>query len=212
MRLLRQVFENNRAWAAEQRAADPAYFDKLVAGQAPKILWIGCADSRVPANQIMGLPPGEVFVHRNVANVVVHSDLNCLSVLQYAVEVLQVEHVIVCGHYGCGGVIASTTNDRHGLIDNWLRHIRDVQRAHQGEIDALPEGKVRYDRLVELNVREQVYNVASTTIVQDAWDRGQKLAVHGWVYDLADGHLRDLDVCLENRDNLHETYHVSRNG
>lgn len=208
MKLLKQVFDQNEAWANAQIAEDPAYFDKLAKGQTPKILWIGCADSRVPANQIMGLPPGEVFVHRNVANVVVHSDLNCLSVLQYAVEVLKVEHVIVCGHYGCGGVIASTQSEKHGLIDNWLRHIRDVQRLHQAELDALPEGTPRFNKLVELNVREQVLNVASTTIVQDAWDRGQKLAVHGWVYGLHDGRLRDLGLCLDNRADIDSVYHI----
>jgi carbonic anhydrase len=208
MKLLKQVFDQNEAWAKAQVAEDPAYFDTLAKGQTPKILWIGCADSRVPANQIMGLPPGEVFVHRNVANVVVHSDLNCLSVLQYAVEVLQVEHVIVCGHYGCGGVIASTQSEKHGLIDNWLRHIRDVQRLHQAELEALPEGTPRFNKLVELNVREQVLNVASTTIVQDAWDRGQKLAVHGWVYGLHDGRLRDLGLCLDSRGEIDAIYHI----
>jgi carbonic anhydrase len=188
-----ELFERNRAWAAEMVAADPDFFTALADRQAPEYLWIGCSDSRVPANQIVGLQPGEVFVHRNVANVVVHTDLNCLSVLQYAVEVLAVRHVVVCGHYGCGGVKAALEGTRHGLIDNWLRHVVDVEEKHAAEVASLPETR-RLDRLCELNVIEQAENVCQTTIVEDAWARGQALTVHGVVYDLHDGLLQDLGV------------------
>ena len=188
-----ELFARNRAWAAEMVARDPGFFSALVDRQAPRYLWIGCSDSRVPANQIVGLEPGDVFVHRNVANVVVHTDLNCLSVLQYAVEVLAVRHVIVCGHYGCGGVQAALEEQRHGLIDNWLRHVADVREKHATELASLAEDR-RLERLCELNVVEQVANVKGTTIVQDAWERAQDLTVHGVVYDLRDGLLRDLDV------------------
>jgi carbonic anhydrase len=188
-----ELFENNRAWAAAMVAADADFFSALADRQTPEYLWIGCSDSRVPANQIVGLPPGDVFVHRNVANVVVHTDLNCLSVLQYAVEVLAVRHVIVCGHYGCGGVEAALAGARHGLIDNWLRHVVDVEVKHAAEIAALPEER-RLDRMCELNVAEQVTNVCQTTIVEDAWERGQELTVHGLVYDLRDGLLQDIGV------------------
>jgi carbonic anhydrase len=188
-----ELFERNRAWAAAMIADDPDFFASLAERQAPEYLWIGCSDSRVPANQIVGLPPGDVFVHRNVANVVVHTDLNCLSVLQYAVEVLAVRHVIVCGHYGCGGVKAALERTRQGLIDNWLRHVADVEEKHAAEVASLPESR-RLDRLCELNVIEQVTNVCQTTIVEDAWERGQELTVHGLVYDLRDGLLRDLGV------------------
>ena len=187
------LFENNRRWAAAMVADDPDFFTALADRQAPEYLWIGCSDSRVPANQIVGLAPGDVFVHRNVANVVVHTDLNCLSVLQYAVEVLAVRHVIVCGHYGCGGVKAALEGQRHGLIDNWLRHVQDVQEKHAAEIASRPEEQ-RLDRMCELNIVEQVANVCSTTIVEDAWQRGQELTVHGIVYDLHDGLLQDLGV------------------
>ena len=190
---LEELFERNRAWAAAMVADDPGYFVELAAHQSPDYLWIGCSDSRVPANQIVGLAPGDVFVHRNVANVVVHTDLNCLSVLQYAVDVLHVKHVIVCGHYGCGGVSAALAGDRHGLIDNWLRHVVDVAELHAEELGSLPEER-RVDRLCELNVAEQVTNVCATTIVQDAWVSGQLLTVHGLVYGLRDGLLRDLRV------------------
>lgn len=173
---------------------DPEFFSRLSAQQAPQYLWIGCADSRVPANEIVGLAPGEMFVHRNVANVVVHADLNCLSVLQFAVEVLRVEHVIVCGHYGCGGVRAALRDDRLGLIDNWLRHVQDVRWKHQAELEEIPTEEERHHRLCELNVIEQVINVSQTTIVRDAWARQQPLEVHGWIYDLRDGLLRDLEV------------------
>jgi carbonic anhydrase len=189
---LTQLLANNRAWAAETTRRDPDFFQRLSQQQAPQHLWIGCSDSRVPANQIVGLPPGEMFVHRNVANVVVHADLNCLSVIQFAVEVLRVRHIIVCGHYGCGGVWAALRNDRLGLIDNWLRHVQDVRGKHRTQLDALPDEARRHDRLCELNVIEQVGNVCQTTVVQDAWERGQSLAVHGWVYGLKDGLVRDL--------------------
>src|SRR3954469_9324436 len=192
MSALTDLLENNRRWAEGIRAQDPQFFKRLSQQQAPKYLWIGCSDSRVPANQIVGMQPGEIFVHRNVANVVVHADLNCLAVLQFAVDVLKVEHVIVCGHYGCGGVLAALRNDRLGLVDNWLRHVQDVRRAHQAELDALPTEEARHRRLCELNVLEQVTNVSQTTIVRDAWERGQTLHVHGWAYDLKDGLLRDL--------------------
>jgi carbonic anhydrase len=189
-----QLFENNRRWSRAITARDPQFFDTLSRQQSPKYLWIGCADSRVPANEIVGLPPGEIFVHRNVANVVVHTDLNCLSVLQYAVDVLAVEHVIVCGHYGCGGVRAVMANASLGLIDNWLRHVQDVRDRHLESVEAIADENARIDRLCELNVIDQVRHVCQTTIVQDAWRRGQTLTVHGWIYSLRDGLLRDLEV------------------
>jgi carbonic anhydrase len=198
---LKHLFENNRAWAEKMVAQEPGFFDKLSHLQNPEYLWIGCSDSRVPANQITGLAPGEVFVHRNVANVVVHTDLNCLSVMQFAVDVLRVKHIIVCGHYGCGGVRAALTGERLGLIDNWLRHIQDVRDRHAALLAPLA-GEAAADRLCELNVVEQVANVAQTTIVRDAWERGQKLAVHGWIYGLADGRLRDLGMTVERLDAL----------
>ena len=192
---LADLFERNRAWAAEMVDRDAGFFAELAQHQSPEYLWIGCSDSRVPANQIVGLPPGDVFVHRNVANVVVHTDLNCLSVLQYAVDVLRVRNVIVCGHYGCGGVRVALDGSRHGLIDNWLRHVVDVAEKHAGELDSLSDDE-RFRRLCELNVVEQVANVCQTTIVEDAWARGQALTVHGLVYGLEDGLLRDLDVSV----------------
>ena len=192
MRALSHLFASNREWAAEMTRQDPDFFSRLSGQQAPRYLWIGCSDSRVPANQIVGLLPGEMFVHRNVANVVVHTDLNCLSVLQYAVDVLKVGHVIVCGHYGCGGVRAAYLRSSLGLIDNWLRHVQDVRDRHAEVIDALPDDEQRVARLCELNVIDQVRNVCQTTIVQDAWHRDQRLVVHGWIYDVADGLLRDL--------------------
>ncbi len=197
MRLLEHLFANNRRWAAELVARDAGFFRVLARQQSPAYLWIGCSDSRVPANEICGLAPGELFVHRNVANVVVHTDLNCLSVLQYAIDVLRVGHVIVCGHYGCGGVSAALEGTRHGLIDNWLQHVRDVQRAHRSRLDACRDPRRRLDLLCELNVAEQVDNVCQTTIVQDAWSRGQALAVHGWIYGIDDGLLHDLDLCID---------------
>ena len=196
MRLLAHLFRNNREWAAEITRQDPEFFRRLSEQQAPPYLWIGCSDSRVPANQIVGLLPGELFVHRNVANVVVHTDLNCLSVIQFAVEILGVGHIIVCGHYGCGGVQAALRDDRLGLIDNWLCHVQDVRRKHQAELERLATDEERHRRLCELNVAEQVVNVSQTTVVRDAWSRGRALAVHGWVYDLHDGLLRDLGTCV----------------
>ncbi len=196
MRILSHLFTKNRAWAAEMIRHDPEFFERLSHQQAPRYLWIGCADSRVPANQIVGLLPGEMFVHRNVANVVVHADLNCLSAIQFAVEVLRVEHVIVCGHYGCAGVLAALRDDKLGLIDNWLRHVQDVRRKHQLQLDALQNEAERHRCLCELNVIEQVVNVCQTTVVRDAWARGQALAVHGWIYALRDGLLQDLGMCV----------------
>ncbi|MBK9138836.1 MAG: carbonate dehydratase [Verrucomicrobia bacterium] len=196
MRSLRHLFENNRAWSEGLRRRDPEFFARLTRQQKPQYLWIGCSDSRVPANEIVGLLPGEIFVHRNVANVVVHTDLNCLSVLQYAVDVLGVRDVIVCGHYGCGGVLSALRGDRLGLASNWLRHVQDVYRKHQARIDGLDGESARCDRLCELNVVEQVMNVCQTTVVAEAWGRGQRLAVHGWIYGLHDGLLRDLGLCV----------------
>ncbi len=198
MRQLTQLFENNRAWAADMTRQDPDFFRRLSNQQSPHYLWIGCSDSRVPANQIVGLVAGEMFVHRNVANVVVHTDLNCLSAIQFAVEVLRVEHIIVCGHYGCGGVLAALQENNLGLIDNWLRHVQDVRAKHRAQLDALETEKQQHERLCELNVIEQVTNVSQTTVVRDAWSRNQKLTVHGWIYDLSDGLLRDLDVSVES--------------
>ena len=192
MRTLNHLFDNNKAWAARIRQQEPQFFAKLSHQQSPKYLWIGCSDSRVPANQIAGLSPGELFVHRNIANLVVHTDLNCLSVMQFAVEILKVEHIIVCGHYGCSGVQAVLRGDRLGLSDNWLRHIQDVRQKHEKAL-ADADGEAS-DRLCELNVVQQVANVRDTTIARDAWERGQELAVHGWIYGLHDGLLRDLNV------------------
>jgi carbonic anhydrase len=186
------LFANNRAWAAAVTREDPDFFQRLSRQQAPQFLWIGCSDSRVPANQIVGLQPGEMFVHRNVANLVVHTDLNCLSVLQFAVDVLRVRHIIVCGHYGCGGVLAALRDDRLGLIDNWLRHVQDVRWKHRKALDALETEGERHQRLCELNVVEQAANIRQTTVVRDARARGQELAVHGWIYDLQDGLLREV--------------------
>jgi carbonic anhydrase len=206
MRLLNHLFANNRAWAEKIRARDPEFFAKLSRQQSPDYLWIGCADSRVPANEIVNLMPGELFVHRNVANVVVHSDLNCLSVLQFAVDVLKVDHVIVCGHYGCGGVQAAMRDARFGLVDNWLRHVQDVAKKHDDRLKAIADETKRLDRLCELNVVEQVLNVCQTTIVQDAWARGEKLAVHGWIYAISDGLLRDLAICVAAPGELAQAY------
>ncbi len=209
MKNLPKLFENNRAWAAGVAAEDPEFFRNLSQQQNPEHLWIGCSDSRVPANQVVGLAPGEVFVHRNIANVVTHTDFNCLSVLEYAVNVLQVQHVIVCGHYGCGGVIAALQNHHLGLIDNWLRHIRDVRRNHEKQLAALEDEKERINRLCELNVIEQVRNVCATTIVQDRWEKGKPLAVHGWIYRIEDGLLKDLDVTITEQTDLAEAYRIA---
>lgn len=202
MKTLPNLFANNEKWATGIRATTPDFFSKLAAQQAPEYLWIGCSDSRVPANEIVGLLPGELFVHRNVANLVIHTDMNCLSVLQYAVDVLKIKHIIVCGHYGCGGVKAAMEDQPHGLVDNWLRHIRDIQQRHRAELESISDAAKRLRRLCELNTIEQVINVGNTTIVQDAWRRGQTLAVHGWIYDIADGLLNDLKVCVTSRTGL----------
>ena len=198
MKTLKKLFDNNRAWAEGLEWTSPGFFKKLSEQHSPEYLWIGCADSRVPATQLVGLSPGEMFVHRNVSNLVVHTDLNCLSVMQYAVDVLKVRHVIVCGHYGCGGVEAAYHNRSFGLIDNWLRHVQDVLVKHQ-ELIADCDDETRLRKLCELNVIEQVASACQTTIVRRAWERGQELYVHGWIYDLADGLLRDLGVCIGGR-------------
>jgi carbonic anhydrase len=202
---LPELFANNRAWAVEMLRKDPEFFRHLAHQQTPRYLWIGCSDSRVPANEIIGLEPGQVFVQRNVANLVNHSDLNCLSVLQYAIDVLKVEHVIVCGHYGCGGVSAAWRGAPLGLIDNWLRHLQDVASRHRDQLQGLPEPAL-LDRLCELNVVEQASNVCRTTMVQEAWRRGQEVTVHGWVYGLKDGRLRDLAFSVSGFDRLEEAY------
>ncbi len=206
MSRLENLFEKNRAWAERTAQSDPRFFTKLLSQQNPDYLWIGCSDSRVPANEIVDLLPGELFVHRNVANVVVHTDLNCLSVLQYAVDVLKVDHVIVCGHYGCGGVQAAMQDRRLGLIDNWLRHVQDVANKHREKLQRTPGDESRFRRLCELNVIEQVLNVCQTTIVQNAWERGDTLTVHGWIYALSDGLLRDLPLCVSNPADLAASY------
>jgi len=204
----KNLLENNKKWVAKQLAIDPAYFDKLSNSQNPEYLWIGCSDSRVPANQITGTLPGDIFVHRNIANMVVHSDMNMLSVLSYAVEVLKVKHIIVCGHYGCGGVQAAMENKQFGLIDNWLRHIKDVYRYHHKELDAIEDTTQRARRFVEVNVMEQVHDLCKTSIVQNAWKNKQPLHVHGWVYDIHDGIIKDLNVSFTCTKDLHKVYHL----
>jgi carbonic anhydrase len=206
MRRLQKLFANNRTWAERIRAQQPDFFDRLSRQQSPEYLWIGCSDSRLPPNDITGLLPGELFVHRNVANVVVHTDFNCLSVMEYAVVVLKVKHIIVCGHYGCGGVQAALQNSELGLIDNWLRHIRDVYYKHETRLAQIGEEAQRWQKLCELNVIEQVYNVSNTTIVRSAWKRGQELTLHGWVYELKDGLLQDLNVCITSLQEVSTTY------
>ncbi len=203
---LQHLFDNNQEWVAKVQAEDPHFFDRLKDQQKPEYLWIGCSDSRVPANQITGLPPGEVFVHRNIANVVVYSDLNCLSVLQFAIEVLQIRHIMVVGHYGCSGVGAALVNQRIGLADNWLRHVRDVRDQHQALLARTMEGEARHACLVELNAIEQAVHVCGTTIVQDAWQRGQSLNVHAWVYGVHDGRLRDLGLHATSPETLEHSY------
>ena len=200
MRVLAHLFQNNRDWASRVTAERPDFFQQLAAQQNPDYLWIGCSDSRVPANQIVGLLPGELFVHRNVANVVVHTDLNCLSVLQFAIDVLKVQHVIVCGHYGCGGVRAAMEGTKLGLTENWLRHVQDVRAKHASTIAAIEDAELRLRRLCELNVIEQGLHVCETTVVRDAWERGQRVSVHGWIYDLHDGLLRDLNFVVTRGD------------
>jgi carbonic anhydrase len=193
---LDHLFAANRAWATEMTRHDQQFFHRLSQQQAPQYLWVGCSDSRVPANQIVGLPPGEMFVHRNVANVVVHTDLNCLSTMQFAVEALGISHIIVCGHYGCGGVLAALQDNRLGIVDNWLRHVQDVREKHRAALEDLATDADRHHRLCELNVLEQVLNVSRTTVVRDAWKAGRSLAIHGWIYDVADGLLRDLETSI----------------
>jgi carbonic anhydrase len=208
MKSLSYLFERNRAWADQVRQQQPDFFEKLANQQNPKYLWIGCSDSRVPANQIVGLLPGEVFVHRNVANIVVHTDFNCLSVIQYAVEILQIEHIVVCGHYGCGGVKAAMQSHEFGLIDNWLRHIKDVYSKHEQRLAHLaPDACL--DKLAELNVIEQVHNVCHTTIVQQAWREGRSLSVHGWVYSLSDGLLKDLRVTVDEQKDIEPIFRTA---
>lgn len=207
MKDLNRLLDQNRAWAANIKSSDPDFFQTLAKQQSPKFLWIGCSDSRVPATQLVGMIPGEMFVHRNVANVVVHTDFNCLSVMQYAVDVLKVEHIIICGHHGCGGVKAAMDNLQLGLIDNWLRHVQDVLHHHEGSLTLIEDEEQRLNRLCELNVIEQVLNVGRTTIVQEAWQREQELAVHGWIYGLEDGLLRDLQISIDNAEGLTAAYH-----
>ena len=198
MKNLSLLFENNRKWASQISQTNPSFFSKLAQQQNPEFLWIGCSDSRVPANEIIGLLPGELFVHRNVANLVIHTDMNCLSVLQYAVEILKIKHVIVCGHYGCGGVKAALESEPHGLIDNWLRHIRDIHQRRGSDLLQFSTEEERINRLCELNVIEQVKNVGNTTIIQEAWQRNQKVTIHGWIYAISDGLLKDLDASISS--------------
>jgi carbonic anhydrase len=206
MKDLKRLLERNRAWAEGIKASDAEFFQTLAKQQSPTFLWIGCSDSRVPATQLVGMVPGEMFVHRNVANVVVHTDFNCLSVMQYAVDVLKVEHIIVCGHHGCGGIKAAMDNLQLGLIDNWLRHVQDVMHVHKETLDQIDNESERLDRLCELNVIEQVVNVSRATIVQNAWQRGQELVVHGWIYGLQDGLVRDLGISIDNAESAAAAY------
>lgn len=198
----KKILDNNKIWSETKLKDDPEYFEKLSKGQSPPLLWIGCSDSRVPANEVIGAQPGEVFVHRNIANMVIHSDMNMLSVLDYAVNVLKVKHVIVCGHYGCGGVKAALGNDSIGIIDNWIRHIKDVYRRHRHYLDSMIDETDRFNAFVELNVKEQVYDLAKTSIVQAAWKNGQELCLHGWVYGLDTGIVKDLEVNLCDNNDL----------
>jgi carbonic anhydrase len=208
MRTLKNLFENNRKWAEKIKKTDPDFFAKLSRQQTPEYLWIGCSDSRVPSNQIVDMLPGEIFVHRNIANIVIHTDLNCLSVIQFAVEVLKVKYIIVCGHYGCGGIKAALEKTSYGLIDTWLRHIKDVYRYHQEKLDTIEDEQERLNLLCELNVIEQVANVCHTSIVQKAWEAGQDLSVHGWIYSIEDGILKNLDVCVDGVCDISDTYRV----
>ncbi len=209
MRNLKHLFDNNKLWSENLEKMNPGFFEKLSTQQTPEYLWIGCSDSRVPANEIVNLMPGELFVHRNIANVVVHTDLNCLSVIQFAVDVLKVKHIIVCGHYSCGGVHAAFKNTRLGLADNWIRHVKDVKEKHSDLLDKYSGDKEKIEKLCELNVIEQVLNVCETTIVQDAWERGQQLSVHGWIYGLNDGLLKDLNVCVSKLDEVSAVYETA---
>ena len=206
--IYQKIFENNKRWVASKNEQDPEFFSKLSLGQKPPILWIGCSDSRVPANEITGTKPGEIFVHRNIANMVVHTDMNMLSVLDYAVNILEVSHVIVCGHYGCGGVIAALDNKQVGIIDNWLRHIKDVYRLHKTEIDAIQDPELKSRRMVEINVQEQVFDLSKTSIVQNAWAADRALHLHGIVYDVANGVLKDLGLNISNNQHLDNVYQL----
>lgn len=208
MKVLKHLFNRNREWADNIKESDPDFFSRLASQQSPEYLWIGCSDSRIPANSIVGLVPGEMFVHRNIANVVVHTDLNCLSVIQYSVDVLKVKHIIVCGHYGCGGIKAAMDSQDHGLIDNWLRNVKDVYRYHQAQLDAIQSEEEKFKLLCELNVVEQVSNICHTTIVQNAWKSGHELAVHGWIYRIEVGLLTDLNVCITNRDEIAQIHRM----
>jgi carbonic anhydrase len=205
------LLANNQDWVTDKLSIDPMYFEKLAQGQKPPVFWIGCSDSRVPANEIIGAQPGEVFVHRNIANMVIHSDMNMLSVLDYAVNVLEVKHVIVCGHYGCGGIQTAMKNQHIGIIDNWIRHIKDVYRLNDEELDAIEDEEARFDRFVELNVKEQVYDLAKTSIVQGAWRNGKKLGIHGWVYGLDNGLIKDLNYSMWDNSQLPEVYKLEFN-
>jgi carbonic anhydrase len=204
----KKILDNNKKWVENSLALDPNYFENLAVGQSPPLLWIGCSDSRVPANEIVGAKPGEVFVHRNIANMVIHTDMNMLSVLDYAVNVLKVKHVIVCGHYGCGGVQAALGNQSIGIIDNWIRHIKDVYRLHQKQLDAIDNETDRFNAFVEINVKEQVFDLAKTSIVQSAWKKGQDLTLHGWVYGLNSGFVTDLDVNITSDVELDSVYQL----
>ncbi len=205
----KKILDNNRHWVESKLKEDASYFERLATGQKPPLLWIGCADSRVPANEITGTLPGEVFVHRNIGNMVVHSDMNMLSVLDYAVNILEVSHVIVCGHYQCGGVLAAMDNKQHGLVDNWIRHIKDVYRLHKNELNSIDDFELRADRFVELNVIEQVYDLGKTSIVQNAWTKRGGPILHGWVYDIHNGLVRDLEVNIKNNTELLDIYHIN---
>ncbi len=206
--IYQKIFENNKRWVASKNEQDPDFFKKLTYGQKPPILWIGCSDSRVPANEITGTEPGEIFVHRNIANMVVHTDMNMLSVLDYAVNILEVSHVIVCGHYGCGGVLAALDNKQVGIIDNWLRHIKDVYRLHKSEIDAIQDPELKSRRMIEINVQEQVFDLSKTSIVQNAWGANRELHLHGIVYDVANGVLKDLQLNISNNQHLDNVYQL----
>lgn len=208
MHILKYFFDGNREWASKIKESDPDFFTKLSNQQTPEYLWIGCSDSRIPANSIVGKLPGELFVHRNIANLVVHTDLNCLSVIQYSVEVLKVKHIIVCGHYGCGGIKAAMDNQEHGLIDNWLRNVKDIYRYHQTEIDSCPSEEDKFKRLCELNVVEQVSNICHTSIVQNAWKSDHGLAIHGWIYSIETGLLKDLSVCITKRSEISKVHRI----
>lgn len=205
----KELLKGNKKWVEDKISKDPLFFERLAKGQSPEVLWIGCSDSRVPANEITGTNPGDIFVHRNIANMVVHSDMNLLSVLDYAVNILKVKHVIVCGHYGCGGVKAAMTNEQYGLVDNWLRHIKDVYRLHQEELDSIPDEEARFNRFVELNVIEQVFDLSKTSIIQNAWRGRSYPMIHGWIYDLRTGILQDLGVSLHSKSPLPSIYNVT---